>query len=338
MNNVSQLLYNNGVDNSTKVLSVIIPTFNRIDTLKETIYSIKPNNKFTYEIIIVDNSNIEDIQQTLEFVKSIKNLNLRYYINVKNLGMVGNWNAGLSIANGEFVSFVHDDDVLDDSYFDVIDRIINYKIKDRDRIGFIKARFDYFSEISEVKYLREPLYTYTKMYKIESLVNGVGPTGPPTCGIIFNRKALAEIGGFDENLYPCADHIIGFKLFEKGYFGYYTDDIIGHYRWGVNESMKKSTLIDTVDINAEIRKYFYNSNSFYKMFGVLLKKTQYTRDVLSYLDHAKRFKVEMRDSEMIKRPNLYIRNKHIYYVSNTILTIISMIIRVYKKIVNKLCI
>ena len=331
MNNITQLLYSNRIYDGAIVLSIIVPTYNRISTLKETINSIKPNNNLKYEVIIVDNSKIEDTKQTLEFVKSLTDLNIFYYVNNKNLGMVGNWNVGLDIASGEFVAYLHDDDVLDNSYFDVIDIIINCKIKNRERIGFIKARFDYFSELSEIKHIINPLHTYTKIYKIESLVNGVGPTGPPTCGIVFNRKAMLEIGGFDEKLYPCADHIIGFKLLDKKYYGYYTDDVIGHYRWGINESMKKSTLIDTVEVNAIIREYFYNNNLFYKIFGMIFKKTQYTNDVLSYLEHAERFKVEIENDEIIKRPNLYIQNKYIYHAFRFILIIIMKVIKTYKK-------
>ena len=322
----SQLLYSNKIYESANALSIIVPTYNRISTLKETLNSIKPNDKIKYEIIIVDNSRIEDTVKTLEFIKTLTHLNIFYYVNEKNLGMVGNWNVGLSIARGEFVAYLHDDDILDECYFDVIDRIINYKIKNKDKIGFIKARFDYFSEITEVKHTKNPLYTYKKIRMIESLINGVGPTGPPTCGIIFNRKALNEIGGFDEKLYPCADHIIGFKLLEKKYLGYYTDDIIGHYRWSINESMKKSTLIDTVDINATIRKYFYKYNLLYKIYGMLFEKTQYTNDVLTYMEYAKRFKATIGINEIVKRSNLYIKNRYIYSVLKLMQKILSKII------------
>lgn len=335
MTNESQLIYENKIYDGIITLSIIVPTYKRISTLKETLNSIKPNDGIKYEIIIVDNSKIEDTVKTLEFVKSLTSLNIYYYLNKINLGMVGNWNAGLNLANGEFVAYLHDDDILDDCYFDVIDRIINCRIQNREKLGFIKARFDFFSEIEKVKHTKSPLYTYRRMYMIESLINGVGPTGPPTCGIIFNRKALNEIGGFDEELYPCADHIIGFKLLEKKYLGYYTDDIIGHYRWSINESMKKSTLIDTVDINAKIREYFYKYNLFYMIFGVAFKKTQYTSDVLTYIEHAKRFKVSMAISEILKRPDLYIKNKILYHISRLFLLIFEKAVNIFKKLFKK---
>lgn len=315
------------------IVSFLIPTYNRLNTLKTTIKSIVANNKFNYEIIITDNTDIYSIENTVNYIKSLNDDHIFYFNNEKDYGMVNNWNVGLFHARGKYVVYIHDDDVIDKKYFDVIYELLFNKLKNK-RIGFIKAKFDNFSDESNINSNLNLTYGYNKIFKVESLLYGVGPTYTPSCGLLFNKEILLKMGGFNPEYYPCADHIIGFDILNAGYEGYITKDIIGHYRWGINESLKKETLINTVDKNFIIREHFYSNNILYKIYGFVFKKLYYTRDVYNYLYNAKLFNQKVSIEEIVKRKEYYIKNNIVYKLLDMINRILVKIVKILINIIN----
>ena len=289
--------------NNSILVSFVIPTYNRLETLKSTINSIVPNGKIDYEIVITDNTDINRISSTKEYLEGLNNKHISYYVNEKNYGMVDNWNVGLKQSIGEYIAYIHDDDMIANCYFDVIYELLFNKLKGKN-IGFIKARFNTFSDENSIIDNKCLTYKYDKIIKFESLLNGIGATYAPTCGILFKKDALLKIGGFNSNYHPCADHIVGFKILDIGYEGYITRDIIGHYRWGINESLKKETLIATVEKNFAIREYFYSNNFLYSIFGFVFKKYYYTN----------KFNQQISEDEMIQRKRDYISCYFIYII------------------------
>lgn len=312
---MANLVYESKKNNKNDLFSIIIPTFNRFETLKEAILSIKQLPSFNCDILIVDNSPISNANETISFLKTLNQYSVKYYVNETNLGMVGNWNEGLKLCDTKFIAYLHDDDLLDPSYFLVVSDFFNRYNSCLDSIGFLKAKFDFFHKIDQINYTYNLKYSYREVKKFESLLNGVGPTGPPTCGIVFNRKALTNIGGFDENLYPCADHIVGFQLLDKGYNGYETFDIVGHYRWGENETLKKKTIVMTVAKNQDIRRLIYKNNLLYSIFGKIFERVQSTIEIHSYSLIAKKNSIEISLNEL-DLDNLYINSKILFQLEN----------------------
>ena len=90
------------------LVSVIIPTYNRIAFVEEAIISVINQTYQNIEIIIVDdNANKPEIR------KSIKNIVNKYpqcvlISNEKNLGGALCRNEGIKVANGELISFLDD--------------------------------------------------------------------------------------------------------------------------------------------------------------------------------------------------------------------------------------
>jgi glycosyltransferase involved in cell wall biosynthesis len=96
------------------LLSICIPTFNRINSLKNCLNSILISNKFSndfdYEVCVSDNCSKEDISSTvLEFKKK---LNIVLNINSENLGFSRNAIKCISMARGKFVWMIGNDDLV----------------------------------------------------------------------------------------------------------------------------------------------------------------------------------------------------------------------------------
>lgn len=91
------------------MISVIIPTFNRLDTLKVVLPSIaeqtlSPND---YEILLCDSSSTDE---TAEFVKGLNISNLRHLVG-ENKGRSGARNLGIKEAKGDILMF-NDADII----------------------------------------------------------------------------------------------------------------------------------------------------------------------------------------------------------------------------------
>ena len=87
-------------------LSVIIPTYNRIDLLKEAVESILNQTVKDIEVIIVDDGSIDE---TLQIVKNFPD-NVRYFTQ-SHSGLNAARNLAMQHAQGEFIALLDDDDL-----------------------------------------------------------------------------------------------------------------------------------------------------------------------------------------------------------------------------------
>jgi len=95
------------------LLSICIPTFNRLNCLNNCLNSIlisSQNIKFDFEVCISDNFSEGDINIIINNYKN--KLNINYTRNNKNLGHGKNFLQAVSMAKGEFVWTLGNDDLL----------------------------------------------------------------------------------------------------------------------------------------------------------------------------------------------------------------------------------
>ncbi len=90
--------------------SIIIPTYNRVDLIMETLDSVFQQTYTSFEIIVVDNCSTDHTAQVLKpFIDSGK---IRYICHDKNYERARSRNTGIENAVGEFVTFLDSDDFL----------------------------------------------------------------------------------------------------------------------------------------------------------------------------------------------------------------------------------
>jgi len=90
-----------------KKISICIPAYKRPENIDRLLSSISIQTFQDYEIIITDDSGDDSLKNVLE---KYKELPIFYYKNEKALGTPANWNYGISLAKGEWVKLMHDDD------------------------------------------------------------------------------------------------------------------------------------------------------------------------------------------------------------------------------------
>ncbi len=109
-------------------ISICIPNYNRADNLKELLLDCLDQTISPYEIIVQDDSVDEsEIKSIRTVVKQFKDV--RYYRNVKNLGLVQNVNRVITKATGDYITIVNNDDRLSKHYVQEIQSYVS-KYKD----------------------------------------------------------------------------------------------------------------------------------------------------------------------------------------------------------------
>ena len=94
--------------NNTPLISVIIPAYNTIDVIEETLKSIEAQTYQNYQIIIINDGSTDG---TGEFIDNYcKNNNKAIAFHQDNYGVSITRNKGINCAAGEFVCFLDSDD------------------------------------------------------------------------------------------------------------------------------------------------------------------------------------------------------------------------------------
>ena len=92
------------------LLSICIPTYNRPESLDNCLNSLAKQKEKNFEVCISDNCSKADIKKIIKSYK--KNLKIKFNRNNKNLGFALNLLKVSSMAKGEYIWFIGDDDLL----------------------------------------------------------------------------------------------------------------------------------------------------------------------------------------------------------------------------------
>lgn len=100
------------------LISVIIPVYNVENYLKECIESVLSQTYKNYEIILVDDGSTDSSPDICDkYASQYENVSV---IHKENKGLSHTRNAGLTVANGEYVYFLDSDDYIDSDTFTML--------------------------------------------------------------------------------------------------------------------------------------------------------------------------------------------------------------------------
>lgn len=200
------------------LVSVVIPTFNRIKFLKRTLESISKMKEIIYEIIVIDDCSSCN---NLEMIKAdFPAMNIRYIRNSVNLYAEKSRKTGFETASGEYVIFCDDDDFYTDFYFwkkavDILNR--------NKSLSFVSANANFYYNNSK-SITKSNIGLSGKMNGIDYLLGFQTSYKKPlsTFTTVFRKSALDDIN----TVYN--DSLIYMKalLFGDAYF---LEDCIGNY-------------------------------------------------------------------------------------------------------------
>ncbi len=290
------------------MISLIIPTYNKLSRLKLTLCSIKCQtiDRKSFEVIVINDDSSDGTKEYLE-TQSFP-FQLRVFHLTGNKGRSVARNIGLEKAQGNVVIFIDDDlilspdflknhekiqkefpsgvhgkiiDIFPLAYFsDPSKGILYEKAENNRKMDGFRKRCISTEDITndfEKKIARYNTTSFMEqtIHKIldreENNYHWIGMTGGNFC---CPKEWLVQAGGFDENLgkeWGCEDFELGYRLCKKYPFIYAEKCVnyhISHYRYDLDEKLKNAF------------SYFYNKHKdeeIANMCKYLLKEIDYDR-------------------------------------------------------------
>lgn len=175
-------------------ISAVICTYNRSQLLRGAIESLlnQTLNRSEYEIIVVNNASTDNTSKVVnKFITDFKDFNIKYIFESEQ-GLSHARNAGFKNAKTDFVAYIDDDAKADKNWLKEAIKIID------------EIKPDIFGGPIYPFYLTEKPEWFLDRYEIRT--NGNDPrflneneyiSGS---NIIFKKKVLELLGGFDTNL------------------------------------------------------------------------------------------------------------------------------------------
>jgi glycosyltransferase involved in cell wall biosynthesis len=255
------------------VFSIIIPTYNREETfMKALLSAINQDFEFEYEIVVVDNSeDFSDKSLAFKIIKELNSEKVFYFVNEKNIGASGNWNRGLELARGKFITFCHDDDML---LTNTLTTLYEGNKKFPNKAIFAKMHtidmndnfINYFDPNKRIK----KILKHKKFYKFtlyDFLINNISAG----VGCLFYRQHLLELGGYNEEYSPCGDYKINVD-YTRRYGSVYCNIPTSGNRRGINDTL--NCYLDIPKANYKICSEFVGELKFIpqSLWRYLLKK------------------------------------------------------------------
>lgn len=103
------------------LITVVIPTRERADTLKFTLETVLDQESDSFEIVVSDNFSQDN---TKEVVEGFLDSRITYVNTGRRLSMVDNWEFALQHARGEYVIYIGDDDGMMPGAIDKLQRLM----------------------------------------------------------------------------------------------------------------------------------------------------------------------------------------------------------------------
>ncbi|MCY7376316.1 MAG: glycosyltransferase, partial [Pyrinomonadaceae bacterium] len=193
---------NNSQKKDVMKLNVIIPTFNRDQSLKKTLLSLaaaKLPENFEVQITVVDNNSTDDTRRTVEAIMpQFTDIKLEYLFEKKQ-GRSFALNAGINSADGDILSGIDDDEEVKENWFVEVEKIFRERWEQIDYVGGKLLPNWETAPPAWVEPLKDGVIC-RRDYGDEEWV--YGRTTPMITGGhgIFKTSVFKEIGLYDENV------------------------------------------------------------------------------------------------------------------------------------------
>ncbi|MBF0327749.1 MAG: glycosyltransferase family 2 protein [Nitrospirae bacterium] len=193
--------------------SIIIPTYNRPDDLKKCIESILVQTVIPYEVIVVDDGNLD----RLPFEEECRKSGIKYIYHKKKIrGLTASRNSGIKLATGDIIFFLDDDVILFPDYVEEILRV--YEGDQKEIVGGVGGEIANPKPITSVQKIRRIfniIFLVSGFHEGKVLPSGFctnyGTTGSPihewtevdflSGGVCSFRKQVFQDFSFDSEMF-----------------------------------------------------------------------------------------------------------------------------------------
>lgn len=218
----------------------MIPTYGQSDVLPRAIDSAISQDYDDLEILVLDDASMDSTENV---VRSYSDKRLRYVKNASNLGRVGNYRQGLSLASGDFVLNLDGDDWLcDDQYIsDAMDLVRRFPC-----LAMV------FGRVATYDQLRDQLLEPSTHWNLPRVSSGTdiflryaeGTVVIPHTSALYHRDTAISLGFYEHNVLG-ADAVSLLKLLPGNSIGF-IDRTVAVWRLHDKNSSRSATLQELI--------------------------------------------------------------------------------------------
>lgn len=210
-------------------VSIVIPTYNRADFVRNAIQSAVAQTLQDIEIIVVDDGSTD---HTIDVIDEFNDPRIKFKRHESNQGGNAARNTGTELADGDFIAYLDSDDVW---YSDKLelqttrlhecddDFIVSYCDSERDRDGGIKQLLS--------DWIERPTGFEGGEQLIPPLLSRKFTFGGSSA-LLVKAEAVEEIGGWDEDFPRNQDMDFLVRLLEIGKLAYVNKELLRHFDTG----------------------------------------------------------------------------------------------------------
>lgn len=225
---VGGLQFNNM--NQQPLVSIIIPTYNRENLLKDAILSVLVQTCQDFELIVVDDCSKDDTNRAVEDFKDARIIYLRHN---ENKGVATACNTGIKRASGDYLFILNDDDLIVPWAIErLIDKINKSEVKNLGGVYGWSWWVDDKGKTLRINNSSEKGYIFEKILKSQIFTN-----------LLIKKEIFQEIGLYDENLRNNEDFDFYLKIAKNYNFDFIpeiTTVIRGHNQSHLSTFSKKN--------------------------------------------------------------------------------------------------
>jgi GT2 family glycosyltransferase/ADP-heptose:LPS heptosyltransferase len=188
------------------LVSVIIPTFNRQDSIKEALESVLAQTFQDFEAIVINDggADVSEVINTCNHDERIV-----YLQHKENKGLAAARNTAIKAARGKYIAYLDDDDIYYPEHLEILVGFLessDYKVAYTDSYQADQTRIaDRY-----VTTRKEIIYSYD-FNKEKFLIHNY----IPVLNLVYRRDLLEDVGSFDETLSTHEDWELLIRLSRK---------------------------------------------------------------------------------------------------------------------------
>ncbi|GEM_PF-5619491 len=203
------------------LVSVIVPTYNRPEGLKQALESIAAQTYPNIEAVVVNDAG-QDVSNVIDRFK--KRLKIKYIVHEKNKDLAGARNSGLKNASGSYIAYLDDDDLFFPNHIEDALRILtgsDYEVVYSDAFRLHQE------EENGVYVTRHMDIPYSVDFDAERILKG---NIAPVLTYVHARSCLDKAGYFDESLHTHEDWDFFIRL-SRSYKFYHLKKLTCAFAW-----------------------------------------------------------------------------------------------------------
>lgn len=215
-----------------RLISICIPAYKRTDYLVRLLDSIAVQTYQDFEVVVTDDSPDNSVE---EIVQKYPALNIRCFKNNPALGTPANWNYGISLAKGDWIKLMHDDDWF--SSPDSLQQFADAIVRHPEVSFFFSAYANVYEDTGYVKPMFLSAFWEKALKKNTSVLIADNVVGPPSVTLHRNDKRV----WYDTSMKYVVDIDFYIRYLEQAKFFYINEPLINV---GIN--------------SAQVTKYTFN--------------------------------------------------------------------------------